>query len=112
VKGDRWLSLSRWGRLAQTFLFTSALGQAPPTASVARVAILRRTTLDSKSMSIERLKRITVEEEKCGGRPCIRRLRIRVSDVLDLLAAGASYEEIHCGADDPQSHTASPHFMR
>ena len=36
----------------------------------------------------------TVEEGKCGGRPCIRGLRIRVSDVLDLLAAGASFEEI------------------
>src|SRR5215469_9973581 len=50
--------------------------------------------IDSMSMNIERLKRITVEEGKCGGRPCIRGLRIRVSDVLDLLAAGASYEEI------------------
>ena len=46
------------------------------------------------AMNIERLKRITLEEGKCGGRPCIRGLRIRVSDVLDLLAAGASYEEI------------------
>jgi len=45
-------------------------------------------------MNFERLKRITVEEGKCGGRPCIRGLRIRVSDVLDLLAAGASIEEI------------------
>ncbi len=45
-------------------------------------------------MNAERLKRITVEEGKCGGRPCIRGLRIRVSDILDLLAAGASYEEI------------------
>ena len=45
-------------------------------------------------MNIERLKTITVEEGKCGGRPCIRGLRIRVSDVLDLLAAGASFEEI------------------
>lgn len=45
-------------------------------------------------MKAERLKRITVEEGKCGGRPCIRGLRIRVSDVLDLIAAGASYEEI------------------
>lgn len=45
-------------------------------------------------MSSERLKRITIEAGKCGGRPCIRGLRIRVSDVLDLLAAGASQEEI------------------
>jgi uncharacterized protein (DUF433 family) len=46
------------------------------------------------TMNIERLKRITIEEGKCGGRPCIRGLRIRVSDILELLAAGASFEEI------------------
>ncbi len=40
------------------------------------------------------LHRITVDPERCGGRPCIRSLRVRVSDVLDLLAAGASQEEI------------------
>lgn len=45
-------------------------------------------------MSIERLRRITVEEGKCGGRPCVRGMRIRVSDILDLLAAGASMDEI------------------
>ncbi len=38
--------------------------------------------------------RITVEPGKCGGRPCIRGLRIRVKDVLGLLAAGASHQEI------------------
>ena len=46
------------------------------------------------SMNNEWLKRITVEEGKCGGRPCIRGLRIRVSDILELLAAGASFQEI------------------
>ena len=45
-------------------------------------------------MDQERLNRITVEEGKCGGRPCIRGQRIRVTDVLELLAAGASYDEI------------------
>lgn len=34
--------------------------------------------------------RITVDPAKCGGRPCIRGMRIRVTDVLDLLAAGLS----------------------
>jgi uncharacterized protein (DUF433 family) len=38
--------------------------------------------------------RITVDPQRCGGRPCIRSLRIRVEDVLDLLAAGASRDEI------------------
>jgi uncharacterized protein (DUF433 family)/predicted nuclease of predicted toxin-antitoxin system len=40
------------------------------------------------------LDRITVSPDVCGGRPCIRGLRIRVKDVLDLLAAGATREEI------------------
>ena len=38
--------------------------------------------------------RITMEAGKRGGRPCIRGMRIRVKDVLDVLAAGASEEEI------------------
>ena len=38
--------------------------------------------------------RITMDPRVCGGRPCIRGLRIRVKDVLDLLAGGASREEI------------------
>ena len=33
------------------------------------------------------LDRITFDPEQCGGRPCIRRYRLRVKDVLDLLAA-------------------------
>ncbi|MEO1520712.1 MAG: DUF433 domain-containing protein [Cyanobacteria bacterium J06633_2] len=40
------------------------------------------------------LERITVNQRQCGGRPCIRGMRIRVSDVLDLFAAGLSAEEI------------------
>jgi uncharacterized protein (DUF433 family) len=40
------------------------------------------------------LDRITIDPAVCGGRPCIRGLRIRVKDVLDLLAAGAAREEI------------------
>ncbi|HEY1481162.1 MAG TPA: DUF433 domain-containing protein [Candidatus Acidoferrum sp.] len=42
----------------------------------------------------ELLRRITIEPGKCGGRPCIRGLRMRVVDVLQLLSAGASFEEI------------------
>ena len=40
------------------------------------------------------LDRITVESGKCGGRPCIRGYRFRVTDLLELIAAGASHEEI------------------
>jgi uncharacterized protein (DUF433 family) len=38
--------------------------------------------------------RITVNPRQCGGRPCIRGMRIRVTDVLDLLAAGLSREQV------------------
>lgn len=38
--------------------------------------------------------RITADPEQCGGSPCIRGMRIRVSDILDLLANGLSPEEI------------------
>lgn len=38
--------------------------------------------------------RITVDPEQCGGRPCVRGMRIRVSDVLDLLANGLSTEQV------------------
>ena len=40
------------------------------------------------------LDRVTIEGGKCGGRPCIRGLRIRVADILGLLGAGASHQEI------------------
>ena len=38
--------------------------------------------------------RITVNPDQCGGRPCVRGLRIRVTDVLDLLASGLSPAEV------------------
>jgi uncharacterized protein (DUF433 family) len=40
------------------------------------------------------LQRITIDPKQCGGRPCIRGMRIRVKDILDLLASGTSQEEI------------------
>ena len=40
------------------------------------------------------LKRITINPKQCGGRPCIRGMRIRVIDVVDLFAAGLNAEEI------------------
>ncbi len=40
------------------------------------------------------LERITINPNQCGGRPCVRGMRIRVKDVLDMLAGGASQQEI------------------
>lgn len=40
------------------------------------------------------LNRITINPRQCGGRPCIRGMRIRVGDVLDLFANGLTAEKI------------------
>ena len=58
-----------------------------------KIAVTPETTY-TQIMNAERLRRITIEDGKCGGRPCIRGMRLRVSDVLELIAAGASFEEI------------------
>jgi uncharacterized protein (DUF433 family) len=58
------------------------------------------------------LHRITVNPGQCGGRPCIRGLRVRVKDVLDLLAAGATREEILADYPylEPEDITAALEF--
>ena len=38
--------------------------------------------------------RITTDALQCGGRPCIRGMRVRVVDVLDLLASGLTQEQV------------------
>ena len=54
---------------------------------------MSRTPNRHSSMASD-LERITFDPEQCGGRPCIRHLRIRVTDVLDLLASGLSTEQV------------------
>jgi uncharacterized protein (DUF433 family) len=48
----------------------------------------------SYTKAVNELDRITINPNQCGGRPCIRGMRIRVKDVLDMLAGGATQEEI------------------
>lgn len=54
---------------------------------------VKKIILECSRMS-DLLRRITINPKQCGGRPCIRGMRIRVSDVLDLFAAGLSAEQI------------------
>ncbi|HEV2491763.1 MAG TPA: DUF433 domain-containing protein [Terriglobia bacterium] len=56
--------------------------------------------------------RITVNRDQCGGRPCIRGMRIRVIDVLDLFAAGLTAEQILAEMPDPETEDlkASLHY--
>jgi uncharacterized protein (DUF433 family) len=49
------------------------------------------------------LDRITINPKQCGGRPCIRGMRIRVKDVLDMLAGGATQDEILADFPDLQA---------
>ena len=55
------------------------------------------------------LDRITIEPGKCGGRPCIRGYRLRVSDILELIASGATREAILADYDflEPEDITAA-----
>jgi uncharacterized protein (DUF433 family) len=57
-------------------------------------ARLNRPSFCKGSMMPDLMNRITVDPEVCGGRPCIRGYRLRVKDVLELLAAGAPREKI------------------
>ena len=45
-------------------------------------------------MNASLLERITIEPGKCGGRPCIRGMRIRVNDILEMLGEGVSMDEV------------------
>lgn len=47
-----------------------------------------------RQMKTSDTERITVNPKQCGGRPCVRGMRIRVRDVLDMLAGGATEQEI------------------
>ena len=75
------------------------LGQLPEAKSDFQIAgkLAEQVGDASLKVAIEqklRLSRITSNPDKCGGRPCIRGMRIRVTDVLGLLANGLSVKEI------------------
>ena len=68
-----------------------------PPRSNAFTALFRRLVANGAidySVAMKLLERITVEPGKCGGRPCIRGMRIRVTDILGMLAEGVPDEEI------------------
>jgi uncharacterized protein (DUF433 family) len=55
---------------------------------------MEETTAPSGAATTVIAERITVNPSQCGGRPCIRGMRIRVIDVLELLAAGLSVSQV------------------
>ena len=67
------------------------------------------------SEAVSRLDRITVDPSICHGAPTIRGMRLRVQDVLELLASGMTYDEVltdydelahHCGPERIESFQA------
>lgn len=67
---------------------------SPVTENIRKETGLARLEMDCSFARMNHLERITFNPDQCGGRPCIRGMRIRVKDVLDMLAAGASEAEI------------------
>jgi uncharacterized protein (DUF433 family) len=59
-----------------------------------RLACLSASTKQATFSFVKYADRITFDPEQCGGRPCIRHYRLRVKDVLEMLASGMSEAEI------------------
>lgn len=72
----------------------AAVGPRRRESKLSSATMVRTPAEGLKDYLMNLIERITIEPGKCGGRPCIRGLRIRVKDVLGLLAAGASHQEI------------------
>jgi len=100
-----WVTLfpmAAWrGSLARRAIVSPAVSRSKPrllcgdAEGAPRGCTGRRTTAYAWGMATPPSpSRITVEPGKCGGRPCVRHMRIRVKDVLEMLAAGASEDQI------------------
>ena len=90
ISVDNLLSGARSGESQRSF--KKRLATRPAATGSASCGNLDRTT--PMAQTVELMKRITVNPDQCGGRPCIRGQRIGVNDVLELLAAGESREQI------------------
>jgi uncharacterized protein (DUF433 family) len=68
----------------------SSSGYTAEAPLVARHADLKHNA----QMDLTLTERITINPVQCGGRPCVRGMRIRVTDVLDLLASGLTAAQV------------------
>ncbi|MST94280.1 MAG: DUF433 domain-containing protein [Pedosphaera sp.] len=91
--GTVWRYYSRKYVYVQSSFWTSVRTKAFK-EFLAAVPALTLGVSARRKRSVKLVERITVEPGKCGGRPCIRGLRIRVKDILEMLADGAKPEEI------------------
>ncbi len=86
---------SRLGREVHEALadFLGAHGHPAPRSDV-RIMVDRGVEAEVAAPPGALTGRISVDPEICGGRPCIRGTRVRVIDILDMLAGGANEAEI------------------
>ncbi len=82
---------ARCGKTARRDLCGGRRATGVPTATVLGQS---NKILQEVQCMAKLAERITVDPEQCGGRPCIRGMRIRVTDVLDLLANGLTATQV------------------
>jgi uncharacterized protein (DUF433 family) len=86
------------GLLAPGFVNYEAAGFPVGTEAGSLLSATATPTICASSIhwtpAMSELNRITVSPDICGGRPCLRGTRVRVKDVLDMLAAGVSRADI------------------
>ena len=87
---SRWRPTPREGAAHRQGVRSAEYGRCTPGVGFGTVG----SSVEVQSAMADLLDRITINPNQCGGRPCIRGMRIRVIDVLGLLAAGQSKEEI------------------
>jgi uncharacterized protein (DUF433 family) len=90
VTADRrqllWQEMDRCLQLAQT------LSDSMPATMASGITVTTTPELGTQAWSMN--SRITHNPDQCGGRPCIRGMRIRVQDILELYASGMTSEQI------------------
>ncbi len=81
-------------REAKSHEYPQFLSEQDRLVVVIMVLILGAPSRWQESTMANSIERITINPDQCGGRPCIRGMRIRVIDILDLFAAGLNAEQI------------------
>lgn len=68
--------------------------QPEPDSIAEAVRLIQKTIVPANADTTNLFDRITINPEVMGGKPCVRGIRVRVEDILDMLAGGATEEEI------------------
>ena len=83
-------------RALRSFLKTPRFGRTVEPNKLARISVLKEAVAHTVAArpAPGSGDRIRIDQAICGGRPHIAGTRVRVSDILDMLASGASQQDI------------------